>query len=252
MKRPGKTKDEMAERLTEREKARYERSIRVEGFGEEAQERLRAARVLVVGAGGLGSAVLQYLAAAGVGTLGIVECDTVSESNLQRQVLYTDADLNRPKVEAAARRVEALNPAAWVVTYPDRLTEENAAEILAGFDIVADCTDNYPTRYVIDRTAGRLRMPMVYGTAQDAGGQVSVFHAEGAGSYADLYPEPEPNRPERPIGVLSPVPGIVGSIQAMEVVKLATGFGRPLAGRLLVLDALAMECTVFDLPGGKE
>ncbi len=234
--------------MTEEEKKRYERHLIVPDFGEEEQKKLRDARVLVVGAGGLGSAVLSYLAAAGVGCIGIVEFDRVNHSNLQRQILYTCRDLDGPKIEIAAERLMAVNPAAQVITFAVRLTDENADEIFEGFDLVVDCTDNYATRYVIDRACAKLNKPMVYGTAQEAGGQVSVFHAGGAGSYADLYPE-VPDNDAGPVGVLSPMPGIVGSIQAMEVIKLVTGYGETLAGKLLVFDAKTMIFSRFDLNG---
>jgi len=234
--------------MTVQEKERYGRHLLVGGFGEAGQERLSAGSVLVVGAGGLGSAAAAYLAAAGVGRLGVVEFDTVSISNLQRQILYTTPDLGRPKIEAAAERLTALNPGVKIVEYPVRLDDGNAVEIVAGFDLAVDCTDNFEARYVLDRACAARGVPMVYGSAQQAGGQVSVFHVGGAGGYADLYPErPAEAAPERPVGVLSPLPGIVGSLQAMEAIKLLTGIGRPLAGRLLTIDALTMDFQVFDL-----
>lgn len=233
--------------MTEEEKSRYERHLIVPDFGEAEQEKLHNARVLVVGAGGLGSAALSYLAAAGVGCIGIVEFDTVSHSNLQRQILYTVRDLDGPKIEIAAERLMAVNPAAQVVSFAVRLTEENAEGIFGGFDLVVDCTDNYTTRYVIDRACAKLNKPMVYGTAQETGGQVALFHVAGAGSYADLYPQQDRLPDEVPVGVLSPVPGIVGSIQAMEVIKLIAGYGETLAGRLLTIDVKTMKFNLFNL-----
>jgi adenylyltransferase/sulfurtransferase len=226
---------------------RYERQLLVPGFGDAEQEKLRHGRVLVVGAGGLGSAVLSYLAAAGVGRIGIVEFDTVSRSNLQRQILYTTPDLGKAKIEVAARRLIDINPNIRVIPFPVRLTDENADEIFHDFDLIVDCTDNYETRYVIDRFCGKLKKPMIYGTAQEAGGQVSVFHVPGAGSYAELYPWQERLPDGVPVGVLSPMPGIVGSIQAMEAVKLLTGFGETLAGRLLAIDTKTMNFSMFNL-----
>ncbi len=231
--------------MTEEEKSRYDRHRIVPDFGENGQERLRKGRVAVVGAGGLGSAALSYLAAAGVGHIGIVEFDAVSISNLQRQILYTTHDLGRPKAEAAVERLRAINPDIQLVAYPVRLTDENAEAIAEGYDVVVDCTDNYAARYVIDRACGKLRKPMIYGTAQESGGQVSVFHACGSGSYADLYPEGQEDAGA--VGVLAPMPGIVGSLQAMEVIKLLTGYGETLAGRLLTIDAKTMEFRLFNL-----
>jgi adenylyltransferase/sulfurtransferase len=233
--------------MTEKDKNRFERQLIVQGFGEAEQERLRAACVLVVGAGGLGSAVLSYLTAAGVGRIGIVEFDTVSISNLQRQILYATPDLGRSKAEVAAERLTAINPDIQIVAFPIRLTDENAEAIFRDFDLIVDCTDNYAARYTIDRCCGKLKLPMIYGTAQETVGQVSVFHAWGAGGYADLYPRAKAGADVVPVGVLSPMPGIVGSIQAMEVIKLITGYGETLAGRLLMIDAKTMAFSVFDI-----
>lgn len=233
--------------LSSHEESRYERQLIVSGFGDEAQEKLKNARVLVVGAGGLGSAVLPYLTAAGVGCIGIVEFDIVSPSNLQRQILYTTHDLDSPKAETAAERLMAINPHSQIVTFAVRLTNDNAEKIFEGFDLVVDCTDNYAARYVIDSACGKLRLPMIYGTAQEAEGQVSLFHTEGAGSYAALYPESDRKADDTPVGVLSPMPGIVGSIQALEAIKLITGFGQTLAGRLLTIDAKTMDFKIFIL-----
>ena len=229
------------------EKSRYERHLIVPDFGEAEQLKLKNARILVVGAGGLGSAVLSYLTAAGIGCIGIVEFDSVSISNLQRQTLYTTPDLNAPKAETAAKRLSALNPHTRIVTHAVRLTDSNAEGIFGDFDAVVDCTDNYATRYVIDRHCQKLNRPMVYGTAQECGGQVSVFHWNGAGSYAALYPETVAGADKMPVGVLSPMPGIVGCIQALEVLKITAGYGQPLAGRLLTIDAKTMEFSVFKL-----
>ncbi|MDL2230457.1 HesA/MoeB/ThiF family protein [Alistipes sp. OttesenSCG-928-L06] len=233
--------------LSREEKSRYERHLIVPDFGDQEQEKLKNARVLVIGAGGLGSAVLHYLAAAGVGCIGIVEFDTVSHSNLQRQILYTSHDVDSPKAEIAAERLMAINPYSQVITFAIRLTDENAEDIFSDFDLVVDCTDNYQTRYVIDRMCAKLSLPMVYGSAQEAGGQVSIFHAENAGSYAGLYPEEESTQDNTPVGVISPMPGIVGSIQAMETLKLITGYGQTLAGRLLTVDAKTMSFQTFNL-----
>lgn len=233
--------------LSHEEKSRYERHLIVPDFGEAEQQKLAESRVLVIGAGGLGSAVLHYLAAAGVGCIGIVEFDTVSHSNLHRQILYTTHDLGGPKAEIAAERLMAINPYSRVITYAVRLDKDNAEAIFSDFDVVVDCTDNYETRYVIDEACGKLNLPMIYGSAQEAAGQVSLFHTEGAGSYAALYPEQDEKADALPVGVLSPLPGIVGTIQALETIKLIAGYGEPLAGRLLTIDAKTMSFQLFEL-----
>ena len=228
-----------------KDRERYRRNLLVENFGEEEQTRLRKARVAVVGAGGLGSAVLNYLVACGVGSIRIVEHDTVSLSNLQRQILYTTSDLGLPKAETAAVRLSRLNPGCRIESADCLLTEKNAGELLDGFDVVADCTDNYATRYAIDGFCAAHGIPMVYGTAEQTGGQLSVFHTAGAGGYRDLYPV----RPEQKsvVGVLSPVVGVIGSLQALETVKLLSGTGDVLAGRLLIFDGRTMDFRIFEI-----
>ena len=227
--------------ISERERERYQRNLLVDGFGEQGQSRLLESRVTVVGAGGLGSAVLNYLVAAGVGHIRIVESDTVSPSNLQRQVLYTTAEIGALKAEAAAARLSRLNPGCRL----EIVAAADASERLHGSDVVVDCTDNYAARYVIDDYCASAGVPMVYGTAEQAGGQVSVFHARGAGGYRSLYPEEPPQK--EIVGVLSPVVGVIGSLQALETVKLLSGFGETLAGRLLVLDGQTMRVSIFEI-----
>ena len=226
--------------ISERERERYQRNLLVDGFGEQGQSRLLESRVTVVGAGGLGSAVLNYL-----GHIRIVESDTVSPSNLQRQVLYTTAEIGALKAEAAAARLSRLNPGCRLEIVAERLTAANASERLHGSEAVVDCTDNYAARYVIDDYCASAGVPMVYGTAEQAGGQVSVFHARGAGGYRSLYPEEPPQK--EIVGVLSPVVGVIGSLQALETVKLLSGFGETLAGRLLVLDGRTMRVSIFEI-----
>lgn len=193
--------------LSAAQRERYERNLLVEGFTDRMQQALIAARVAVVGAGGLGSAALNYLVAAGVGHLTLIENDTVSLSNLQRQVLYTTADMGRPKAEVAAMRLSRLNPGCDIRVVTDRLTAANAAGLLGGHDAVVDCTDNYDARYVIDDFCREAEVPMIYGTAEAVGGQVAVFHAGGAGGYRDLYPERASQKPV--VGVLSPIVGVI-------------------------------------------
>lgn len=225
--------------LNANQRERYGRNLLVDGFSEPTQEKLLAARVAVVGAGGLGSAALGYLAAAGVGSLTLIECDTVSAGNLQRQLLYTTPEIGAAKAEAAALRLSRLNPECRIAVVAKRLTEGNAAALLAGHDVVLDCTDNYAARYAIDAYCGAHGVPMVYGTAEQMGGQVSVFHCAGSGGYRDLYPGNPAQRDA--VGVLGPVAGIVGSLQALETIKLLTGIGEPLTGRLLTVDGRTLQ-----------
>ncbi len=213
-------------------------------MGVSGQQRLLASRVLLVGAGGLGSPVALYLAAAGVGTLGIVDPDVVEESNLQRQVLHDREHLGRPKVESAAEAIGRLNPDVTVVPYPVRLGAANALEIMAGYDVVVDGADNFPTRYLMNDAALRLRLPVVHGSVFRFEGQATVFRPYQGPCYRCLFPEPPP--PEvspncAQVGVLGVLPGIIGSIQAAEALKLLLGIGEPMVGRLLTYDALTQE-----------
>ncbi len=230
--------------LTPSQQERYSRSMMAEGFGPEHQLMLSAADVTVVGAGGLGSAVLSYLTAAGVGHITIIEHDTLSLSNLQRQTLYSTPQLGLSKAAEAASRLSALNPEVKIDIVAEHLTGDNADELLACTDIVVDCTDNYATRYIMDRVCSKLSIPLVYGTAQEWGGQVAVFNFAGAPSYADLFPEPPAQAGA--VGIIPPVAGIIGSIQASEVIKIITGLGRPLAGSLLRVDARTLSFEKFE------
>jgi len=221
---------------------RYQRQTALAGFGLAAQQKLHQAKVLVVGAGGLGVPVLTYLNAMGVGTLGIVERDTVSLSNLQRQVLYSEADVNRPKLASALKKLRAQNSETVFKTYETFLTRENAMRILAGYDAVVDATDNFPTRYLINDACVILRKPMVYGALHGFEGQVSVLNFEGGPTYRCLFPN-MPKFNEVPDcnenGVLGILPGIIGNLQALETVKLLTGVGEVLSGKLLLFDAFS-------------
>lgn len=229
--------------------ARYSRHIIIPEFNIAGQRKLKAAKVLVVGSGGLGSPVLLYLAAAGVGTIGIVDFDVVDESNLQRQVLFDVNDVGRSKAEAAKERLLSLNPHINVVVHNTRLTSENALEIIKDYDLVADGTDNFPTRYLVNDACVLLGKPNVYASIFRFEGQASVFNytdSEGnvGPNYRDLFPEPPPselvpNCAEG--GVIGVLPGILGTIQANEVIKVLTGVGEPLSGRLFLLDAASFE-----------
>ncbi|MEM7415010.1 MAG: molybdopterin-synthase adenylyltransferase MoeB [Gemmatimonadota bacterium] len=230
--------------LTREELYRYARHLALPDVGFEGQQRLKAAKVLCVGAGGLGSPLSMYLAAAGVGTIGIVDFDVVDESNLQRQILHGTSDVGRSKLESAQERLRDVNPHVDVVLHPTRLSSENALEILDGYDVVVDGTDNFPTRYLVNDACVLLGIPNVYGSVFRWEGQLSVFATEGGPCYRCLFREPPPpglvpNCAEG--GVLGALPGLIGSAQAMETVKLLLGVGRPLIGRLQIFDAMEME-----------
>ena len=236
--------------LTNEEISRYQRHLSLAGFGPQAQERLKAGSVLVVGAGGLGCPALLYLAAAGVGRIVIVDPDSVDASNLQRQVLYAAADQGRGKAEAAAGRLAALNPLIRVEALPVRLDRSNAIALVGSCDVVVDGSDNFETRYLVNDACVIAGRPFVYGAIQGFEGQVSVFNWRGGPTYRCLFPEPPPpgmapNCAEA--GVLGAVTGLVGAAQACEAIKLLTGVGEPLSGRLLVWNTLSMTSTVLAL-----
>lgn len=236
--------------LTHEEESRYQRQLIVPGIGADGQLRLKRARVIVIGAGGLGSPVLMYLAAAGVGRIGIVDSDEVSTSNLQRQILYTSDDITKPKAETAAVRLRLMNPHVEVSAYPVRFTTENASSVLAGYDIAVDCTDNYSTRYILSDATLRAGIPMVYGAVREFMGQVSVFNYRGGPSYRDLYPEEihlASGEKPGPPGVMGPLPGIIGSAQACEIIKIITGAGDVLSGRLMQVDMLNQRIDIISL-----
>ncbi|WP_109699709.1 ThiF family adenylyltransferase [Chitinophaga deserti] len=224
---------------------RYDRQIRLEGFGIEKQEMLRNAAVLVIGAGGLGVPVLQYLTAMGVGKIGIAEEDTVSVTNLQRQVIYTTADEGKPKIQAAIARLEALNPDTVFVPHPYYLSTANALDIIAPYDLVVDCSDNFGTRYLINDACVILSKPFIYGSIFRYEGQVSVLNYNGSGTYRCLFPEPGDAPDCNDVGVLGVLPGIIGCYQASEAVKVLTGIGEPLANQLLTVQLLDNTHQVF-------
>jgi adenylyltransferase/sulfurtransferase len=230
--------------LTKDELARYARHLILPEVGEEGQRRLKAARVLCVGTGGLGSPLALYLAAAGVGTLGLVDFDVVDASNLQRQIIHSTADIGRKKLDSAAEKIGALNPDVNVVKHDTLLSSANALDILRDYDVIADGTDNFPTRYLVNDACVLLGKPNAYGSIFRFEGQASVFATEDGPCYRCLYPEPPPpglvpNCAEG--GVLGVLPGLVGVIQATETIKLILGKGETLAGRLLLIDALTMR-----------
>ena len=230
--------------LTPQEVARYSRHLTLPQVGMQGQVRLRSASALIIGAGGLGSPVGMYLAAAGVGRIGIVDFDRVDLSNLQRQVLFGTGDVGRPKIELAQKRLREINPHVDVVTYDTRLSAANALDILRDYDVIIDGTDNFPTRYLVNDACVMLGKPNVYGSIFRFEGQASVFWAGQGPCYRCLYPQPPepgavPNCAEG--GVLGILPGIIGTIQAAEAIKLILGRGELLLGRLLLFDALEMR-----------
>lgn len=228
--------------LSGAERARYSRHLILPQLGEEGQLRLKRSSVLVVGAGGLGSPALLYLAAAGVGRIGIVDFDAVDVTNLHRQVLYGVADVGKPKLDAASARLRDLNPFVELVTHATRLTSANALEIIGAYDVILDGTDNFATRYLVNDACVLSGKPNVYGSIFRFEGQVSVFNAGDGPCYRCLYPEPPPPHLVPSCaegGVLGVLPGVVGTLQATEAIKLIAGIGEPLIGKLLMYDALA-------------
>lgn len=236
--------------FTPAEIARYQRHLSLSGFGPAAQMKLKEARVIVIGAGGLGCPALLYLAAAGVGKIGIIDPDRVDVSNLQRQVLYAETDAGQLKVEAASRRLRALNPFVEIVPYVERFTRSNALERLRDFDLVIDGSDNFATRYLVNDACVLADKPLVYGAIHGFEGQVSVFNWRGGPTYRCLFPEPPepgtvPNCAEG--GVLGVLPGLIGTMQACEAIKVITGIGESLSGRLLLWNALTMSVQTLNL-----
>ncbi len=227
---------------------RYQRQIVLPEIGLEGQEKLLRARVLVVGAGGLGVPVLQYLVGMGVGHISVLDGDVVSMSNLQRQVIYRTNDIGKPKVDIAKHSLDGLNPDVEIKAYFENLTDQNASELIARHDVIVDCTDNLEVRYLIDDQCREHGKPFVYGALYKYEGQVSVFNYLGTPGYRQLFPDDQAKAVNcAEIGVLGALPGIIGSFQAIEVVKTITGFGESLAGKLMVIDAAANESYVIKL-----
>ncbi len=244
----------MTAELSDRQLERYARHVILDEVGEEGQLRLLRSRVLVVGAGGLGTPLLLYLAAAGIGTLGVIDDDTVDISNLQRQVIHDEVSVGRPKVESAAARLRAMNPETRVVTYQERLTPENVERILADYDLVADGTDNFRTRYLLNDACYRAKKPLVSAALLRFDGQLSTYKAylgDGHPCYRCLFPDlPPPDLIPRceEAGILGAVAGVMGTLQATEVLKELLGLGDSLSGRLLIYDALSAEFRKVRVP----
>jgi molybdopterin/thiamine biosynthesis adenylyltransferase/rhodanese-related sulfurtransferase len=230
--------------LTPQQFERYSRHVLIPEVGEEGQLKLLDSKVLLIGAGGLGSPAGLYLAAAGVGTLGIIDADVVDSSNLQRQILHTVDRIGMPKVDSAEATIHALNPDVTVVKYADRLTSENVLDVITGYDVIVDGTDNFPTRYLLNDASLVAGIPVVHGSIYQFEGSVTVYKPHDGPCYRCQYPEPPP--PELAPscaegGVLGVLPGVVGTLQATEALKLLLGIGDPLVGRQLRYDALSME-----------
>jgi molybdopterin/thiamine biosynthesis adenylyltransferase/rhodanese-related sulfurtransferase len=242
---------ELPRGLDETQRSRYSRHLLIPEVGEPGQLKLLESRILLIGAGGLGSPASLYLAAAGVGTLGIVDDDAVDATNLQRQIVHSTERLGEPKAESAKRTIEALNPDVTVKTFEERLTSENVDRILGeGWDVIVDGADNFPTRYLLNDASIWHRIPVVHGSIYRFEGQVTVFKPGDGPCYRCLFPQPPPPDLAPSCaegGVLGVLPGVVGSIQATEALKLALGIGEPLVGRLLLFDALAASFTEINL-----
>lgn len=235
--------------LTNEEKKQYDRHLLLDEIGEKGQLKLKKARVLVIGAGGLGCPILQYLTAAGVGTIGIIDDDVVDQSNLQRQILYTMDDIGKSKAATAIKRLSMLNPFINFNLFQEKLSSKNAIELFKDYDIIVDGSDNFPTRYLANDAAVITNKPLVYGAIYKFEGQVSVFNYKGSATYRCLFPSPpdpkdSPNCSE--IGVLGVLPGIIGSLQANEVIKMICGIGNVLSNQLLTYNMLNMQQMVLN------
>ena len=236
--------------LTTEQKRRYNRHLILDGFGPEAQRRLMQSKVLLVGAGGLGSPVALYLAAAGVGTIGIVDGDTVSLTNLQRQVLHSTPDVGRPKVEVAKERIGVLNPDVRVETYECYLSEDNAMDLIRPYDFIIDGTDNFATKYLVNDACVMQDKPFSMGGINRYSGQL-MTHVSGSACYRCLFPEPPAKQDVETcatVGVLGSIAGMLGTVQATECIKYLAGVGQLLTNTLLAFDALTMQWNRFDFP----
>lgn len=227
------------------ERKRYARQIILPEMGLDGQEKLRAAKIAVVGAGGLGCPVLQYLVAAGVGEIGIIDDDTVALTNLHRQILYTADDLGKNKAITAVEKLSALNPFVRLTAYPDRLNAENAADLLSGYELVVDGSDNFETRYLVNDACVDSDKPFVFGSILRFEGQVSVFNYQGGPTYRCLFPDADEGDNCAEAGVMGILPGIIGTYMANEAIKILAGIGEPLSGKLLVINTLTNSHSIF-------
>ncbi|MEZ5103731.1 MAG: HesA/MoeB/ThiF family protein [Draconibacterium sp.] len=234
-------------KLNSEDALRFTRHFSLNEIGEAGQKKLKNAKVLVIGAGGLGSPLLIYLAAAGIGTIGIVDDDVVSISNLQRQVLYTTAEVGLKKVEIAAQKLKALYPEIEIQTYDVRLNEKSAEQLFQDYDSIADCTDNYKTRALIGQVSAKLKKPLAFASVLNYEGQVCVFNYNGGPAFTDLYPSVPQDGiyKENEIGLIGVLPGIAGTLQANEIIKIITGYGEVLSGKLLVFNLQENRFNLF-------
>ena len=241
--------------LTPEQNQRYQRQLLIEGFGTEGQYKLLQSKILIVGTGGLGSPVAYYLAAAGVGTIGLIDSDTVELSNLNRQILHTATDIGRDKTDSARQKLHALNPELSIVEHKIRLTAENAETIFHPYHIVVDATDNYATRFLINDTCVQSEIPLVHAGVYGLKGQAFAVIPRKSACYRCLFPEIPP-QDKGPTGqglpILGSIPGIMGAIQATEAIKLVTGLGEPLIGRMLIFNGLEMSFRTMNLPRNPE
>ncbi len=241
--------------LSKEETNHYQRHLSLPGFGMKGQLRLKNSSALVVGAGGLGCPILQYLAAVGVGKVGIVDDDIVDASNLQRQILFNYNDIGKPKVKAAKEKLEAINPNIDIIEFLDRIDSQNAEQLINGFDVIVDGTDNFVSRYLINDACVILKKTLIYGAIHGFEGQVSVFNFENGPTYRCLYPTP-PKTGALPAcsenGVLGVLPGIIGNFQALETIKVITGIGEKLSGKILLYDALKQKTRIVKLKKTKQ
>ena len=234
-------------KLTSDDLIRFTRHFSLDEIGNEGQVKLKNARVLVIGAGGLGSPLLIYVAAAGVGNIGIIDDDIVSVSNLQRQVLYTTAEVGLKKVEIASQKLSALYPEIQIQTYDIRLNDENAESLFKEYDIIADCTDNYQTRALIGKISAKLKKPMAFASVLNYEGQVTVFNYQNGPVYSDLFPNVPKDGiyKENEIGLIGVLPGIAGTLQANEIIKIITGYGEVICGKLLIFNIQENRFNLF-------
>jgi len=234
--------------LTDEQKERYARQLMLPDFGPEGQEKLLRARVLLIGAGGLGSPAALYLAAAGVGSIGVADADEVSLSNLQRQILHATSDLGRSKVQSAKESLENLNPDVTVNACQQYATQENIAELIAGYDFILDCSDNFPTKFMINDACVQAGKPFTHAGIDSLQGQLMTYVPGRGACYRCIFPEPPKEITKSPIGVVGAVAGVIGALQAMEAIKYIAGTGELLTDRLLCFDAKAMEFHQVMLP----
>lgn len=226
---------------------KYDRQTILKEIGQEGQEKLGKAKVLIVGVGGLGSASSIYLAGAGVGTLGLVDFDSVSETNLQRQVLYSEEETGMPKTECAARRLAGINSSIRINTYSEALDSENAEKIISGYDIVVDGCDNLTARFIINDVCRKKNIPYIFGAISEFGGQVAVLCTKGGKNLRDLFGIMPASDKNKSNGVLGTTPGIIGTVQALQTIQLICNFGKPLVDRLWIIDTLSMETATISI-----